>query len=465
VVLSDVDLKRGQRTSLLWCILIGIVTLRIGAGLEVRAAEQPGWTLAQCLTYALEHSGDIQAAAVDIRIAESQLAQAKAGRFPSVTFTSINGIVNAARGDAVDGHTDDDDLGPFSKNDVEIVQPLYTFGRLREEILAATSGVAVKRAATDQTRATVIASVKELYYNLQFSRQIKDLLDEVRENFTMALTTAEARLNAGEGTITQADILKLRIGLAGVSREVLSLTRGIAVARSALKRQIGLAMEADFDIVADPLEPVTVNLQPLAAYLQQAGVRRPEIAQVEAGLEARRARLAAARSAYYPAFFLAGSIRQAEAPNRDDQNNPFVRDDFNYFNAGVAVGVRWQLDFWMTHAKVAERLAELSKVEIQKQQALSGIALDMQQRYLEVEETQQQIVEAQTARKAARGLLVTTLANFKLGIGEGKEVFESLGLYARIVGDYYTVIRNYNIAAARLSQAVGQEVTTLSYQH
>ena len=118
----------------------------------------------------------------------------------------------------------------------------------------------------------------------------------------------------------------------------------------------------------------------------------------------------------------------------------------------------------MTHAKVEERLAELSQVEVQKQNALSGIALDIQRRYLEVQETQQKTEAAQTARRAVRALLATTLANFGLGLGEGKEVFENLGLYARIVSEYYTIVRDFNIAAAKLTQATGQEVTTLSYR-
>jgi hypothetical protein len=56
------------------------------------------------------------------------------------------------------------------------------------------------------------------------------------------------------------------------------------------------------------------------------------------------------------------------------------------------------------------------------------------------------------------------LANFELGIGEGREVFENLGLYTRIVSEYYTSVRDYNIAAAKLTQATGQEVTPLSYR-
>lgn len=428
------------------------------------ASQGQRWTLEQCLERAVAHSPEVSEAQTDVRIAESQLAQAKAGRLPQAKFTSINGIVNAAEGNPLNGRTDNSDLGPFTKGELEVVQPLYTFGRLSSEIRAASHGVEARRAATQGARAATITMVKELYYNLLLSRQVKALLDEVQENFTKALTTAERRLEAGEGTITQQDILKLRIGLAGVTREVYTLERAVAVTRGALMRQLGIPLSDDFDIAETQIEPVTVQLQPLAHYLERAGVQRADIAQLEAGLAARQARVDAARSAYYPTVFLAGGLRYAVAPNRDDQRSPFAFDDFNFFTGGAALGLRWQLDFWMTQAKVEERLAELSKVEVQKTNATSGIALDIQRRYLEVQETQQKIDAAQAARRAVRALLATTLANFELGIGEGKEVFENLGLYTRIVSDYYTAVRDYNIAAARLTQAIGQEVTTLSYQ-
>jgi outer membrane protein TolC len=436
----------------------------LGVMAAITAASGRRLTLEQCLERALTSSPDITEAQTEIRIAESQLAQAKAGRLPQAHFTSINGIVNGATGNAVNGRSDNSDLGPFTRGDLEIVQPLYTFGRISSEIIAASRGVDAKRAATQNAREATIATVKELYYNLLLSRQAKELLDEVRENFSKALATAEKRLETGESTITQQDILKLRIGLASVTREVYTLERAIAVARLALLRQVGLPLTDDTDIVDTRLEPVTVQLQPLGRYLEQAGIHRADIAQLEAGLAARQARVDAARGAYYPSFFIAGGLRYAVAPNRESQESPFAKDDFNYFNGGAALGLRWQLDVWMTQAKVAERHAELSKVEVQKQNALSGIALDIQRRYLEVQETQQKMEAAQDARRAVRALLATTLANFELGIGEGKEVFENLGLYTRIVSEYYTSVRDYNIAAARLTQATGQEVTTLSYR-
>jgi outer membrane protein TolC len=461
-IVKIVEAKQQRRGIATWYCRVLCVMI-VGACSAVPSVYGARWTLEQCLEQALNHSPEVNEALIEIRIAESQLTQAKAGRLPQVTYTSLNGIVNAARGDAVSGRTDDEDLGPFTKGELEVVQPLYTFGRLQNEIRAATLSIETRQAATKKVRDAVVATVKELYYNLVLSRQTKVLLTEVQEHFTKALETAEQRLEAGEATITQQDILKLRIGLAGVTKETYTLERAVAVTKEALLHQLGLGATVDFDIADTTLEPVMLQLRPLDTYLAQADTHRPELAQLEAGLAARQARLQAARSAYYPSVFLAGGIRYAVAPNRDDQDNPFVRDDFNFFNAGMALGLRWKLDFWMTRAKETERLAELAKAEAQKDNATQGIGLEIKRRYLEVHETQQKIDAAQTARKASRGLLVTTLANFSLGVGNAKDVFESLGLYTRMVSDYYTAVRDYNVAAARLSQATGQEATTLSY--
>jgi outer membrane protein TolC len=416
------------------------------------------------LERALESSPDVHAALADEQIAISQLGRAKAGRLPRATFTGLLSAITGAEGDAVNGDTDSDDFGPYSTGKLEIVQPLYTFGRLRNEIRAAMQGIASKEAATEQARQAVIVAIKEIHADLLLSQQIKDLLDEAHDNFTTAMEQVEERLEADEGNVTEQDLLRLRIGQSSVAKERHTLERAIAVTRAALKRHLGLPADASFELAETHLQPVTLNLQPLSNYLEQVGSERPELAQLEAGLAARQARLEAARGAYYPSIFLAGGFEYSVAPNRDDQDSPFAQD-FNFFRGpGIALGLRWQLDFWSTQAKVAERAAELNKVQVQKVSATSGIALDIQRRYWEVEEFRNKVKAAQQARKAVRALLVTTLTNFKLGVGEAKEVFEGLGLYIRVVSDYYKTIRDFNIAAAKLTQATGQEITTLSYR-
>lgn len=443
-----------------WLVVTYFCVLALSTGIRLPHA-QPGdqaWTLEQMLERALETSPDVHEALAHELIAASQLDRAKTGRLPTASLTLLLSPITAASGNAVDGDTDDDDFGIFSKGDLKVIQPLYAFGRLRNEIRAARQGLLAREAATQKARHAVIFAIKELYYNLLLSHESKALLNDSQDNFAQALETIEERLENDEGNATEQDLLRLRIGVASITNEQLTLKRAIAVTRLALKRHLRIEPQTPFELASTKLTTVNIALQPLDFYLNQVHQHRPEIAQLEAGLAAQQARLEATRSQYYPAVFLAGGFEYAVAPNRDDQDSPFA-NDFNFFSGpGIALGLRWQVDFWQTRAKVAERSARVQQLTAQKEAALSGIALDVERRYLEVQEFQQKVKSAQQARKAARALLVTTLANFQLGVGEGKDVFEGLGLYARVVGDYYKTLRNLNIAAARLTQVTGQEV-------
>ncbi|MBM3227055.1 MAG: hypothetical protein FJZ47_25085, partial [Candidatus Tectomicrobia bacterium] len=76
-----------------WLCMLGCC-LTVAFGYAPLAFANQRLTLAQCLERALTTSPDIAEAQASIRLAESQLAQAKAGRLPQATFTSLNGIVN-----------------------------------------------------------------------------------------------------------------------------------------------------------------------------------------------------------------------------------------------------------------------------------------------------------------------------------------------------------------------------------
>ena len=71
--------------------------------------------------------------------------------------------------------------------------------------------------------------------------------------------------------------------------------------------------------------------------------------------------------------------------------------------------------------------------------------------FLKINKANDSIKTAREARKVSRGLLVTNLANFDFGIGEAKDLFESLFIYRRSVKNYLTKIHEYNIAVAELS--------------
>lgn len=83
--------------------------------------------------------------------------------------------------------------------------------------------------------------------------------------------------------------------------------------------------------------------------------------------------------------------------------------------------------------------------------------------YLKIHRAEDSIKIAREVRKVSRGLLVTNLANFDFGIGEAKDLFESLFIYMRSVKNYLTKVHDYNVSIAELSFVTGKELSNLVY--
>jgi len=424
-------------------------------------------TLIECIKRAIENHPSVQEVKWDVALRESDLQQAKAGTYPTGEFTSVFGAVNDAKGSLAGNrpiHTGGiDELGPFVRLEGQFVYPLYTWGKITNGINAASKGVEQEYANVEQKKAEAAREVKEFYYTLQYTQEVKSLLGNVRDGFQKAVTAADERIKESKGKISQLDVLNLKIGYAGVAKEVGKLDNGIELTKAALLRVMGLPQTISF-IPAEPaLTPQPAHIKDLDYYVQQLFKNRPEWHRLLLGIQAKEAELALTRSDYFPAFFLAVPIRYGYAPGRSRQTNPFAYDNFNFGAAGPVLGLRWNFDINGTAAKVARSEAELMKLQTQKKTAENSFPVEVKEAYLNVKETQERVKITEEGRKAGRTLVALSSANVEFGIGEPQDIFLGLGNYTRAANDYYEAVRDYNIALAKLSLVVGEEVSDLQY--
>ncbi|MGE0825607.1 MAG: TolC family protein [Candidatus Binatia bacterium] len=420
-------------------------------------------SLSECIQRALEHHPSVQEVKWEVAIRESDLMQARGGNYPTAEFANFVGVVNDVKGNVNNfkqyGVTER--LGPFTRLEGQIVYPLFTWGKITNGIKAAAKGVEQEHANVEQKQAEAIREVKEFYYTLLYTKQIEDLLGEVRDGFGKAVTAADERLQKGE--VSQIDVLNLKIGYAGVAKEVGKLENGIELTRAALLRVMGLPLDTRFEPTDTRLTPQSAHLKELEYYVQRLFTNRPEWKRLRIGIQAKEAELEMATSDYFPSFFLAIPIRYGYAPGRSRQTNPFAYDDFNFGSAGPIVGLHWNFNIGETRAKVAKSRAELMKLHAQEKTAITGFPLEVKEAYLNVKEAESRIKITDDGRKAGRALVALSAANFELGIGEPQDIFLGLGNYTRAANDYYEAVKDYNVALAKLSFIVGEEVSELHY--
>ncbi len=422
-------------------------------------------SLAECVRRALAAAPELAVARKDVEARRAKLAEAKVSRYlPEAEAINFTGIAQRARGTVLDplDSTSVSAYGPFTKVEITVVQPLFTGGRISAGIAAATHAVEERIAASDGVAAEVTEQVKTLYYNVLLARSVEGVLEEANDAFESALETARRRRAEGDPSISELDILYLRVGLSEVAKELPRLRHGGQMAIEALRRLMGAESEAPIDLAEKRLEPAPAKLAPIGEYAALLFEQNPQWRQIDAGVLAKAEEVRTVEADYYPNVFLTGSFGYSYAPERDRQLNPFAWDEFNYLRGpGGLLGIRWLLNFHITAAKAGSARAELEKLEAQRRMAQTGLPLELRQAYSGVLQTREALDKLQDGRKAGRAILTLAVTNFDVGVGDARDILDGLGNYSRVSSDYYEAVRDYDLALAALSRVVGEEVATL----
>ncbi len=436
---------------------------------QVRAEEAPdvqletprvhSLTLNEIIRIGVEASPKLWAQRYVIEAAEAQWKQAKAGLYPRMEYLQLFGPVNQARGNQFYSPDDRTDLlnglGPFTRLELIVNQPLYTFGKIRSHKDAARQGMKAKEASLDRFRLELVKTLKELYYSLLLNEDLHRIVSDTEEQFSKAVERAEEFLMDDTGTLTQQDLLKLRYGLSRSREQLVEIRKGRKLVHAALKRLLYLPKGEDFAVTERHLKPVKIDLKDLATYQETATRLRPEFKELDRGILARKAELRAAQREYFPDLFASGIFRYAVAPNRDEQENPFVVEDFNYLNGGVFLGCRLALDFGIPQ-RIAEKRAEVFTLLQEQRDAISGMLLEVEKAYQEVVEKQERLKHARKSRKNGRALAALSGASFHLGLGEARDTFEAFGIYTEAAAKYYLAVKDFNVAVAELARTTGK---------
>jgi len=427
--------------------------------LEHPPAANPPLSLEECIRLALKSAPELGEAQADIEQTASKLEETKSYRLPQMEVTALFGPAPQAHKEdlfATDKNTVRlNNLTWFTSADATIIQPLYTFGKISENMKAASHGIEVDRSRKEQRANEIALKVQEYYFGLMLARELKEVVLEVLEDLSKARTTAQKLLDQGTESVEESDLYKLDAFSGEVAKYLAEAEKGEALALAALKARLGLPRDAGLEIVGKRLTMGEGTLADYETLLEKARSQRPEYRQIAEGLKARAALVEAAKANYYPDIFLGGLFSWSYAADRDRIYNPYITDRFNHAGGGIALGARWKLDFGITAAKVAGERAQYDRLLSTREYADTNIPLQIKKFYLDAQEAEKSVADSQKAYSNAKKWAVATLANFDFGVGPAKDVFDALQAYARMRAAYFQSIYNYRLAKANLDYACG----------
>lgn len=349
-------------------------------------------------------------------------------------------------------------LRPFSRFEIAVRQPIWTWGELSGTIRAARHGVDVETARVDQKALEVAARAGETYYNLLLTNALDRLADRTREVIDRAKREINRLLEEGDESVSQADLFQTRLTEEEYKRRVVEINQNRETARSALRRQLFLPDETTVVPAADELQPLSFSIHPdsLDHYIQRALRNRPEVDQAEAGVEAREALVDVARSDYYPKIGVQTSLSQSiTLPERPNPDNAFVGDSFMGTGTRTGIGIQQSLNFGQTEARVEQAQAELDGVKHQRTVARQLVRFEVEEAYRSLITAKADVESRDRSTTISGEWLRTEQVNFDLDLGDTEDLVKAVRADLEARARYLEAVKQYNVAVLRLLRATG----------
>jgi len=424
--------------------------------------------LKQCEKLAFENNQIIKNAELDLEFSRARKTQASHARIlPKMELKNIWGPSPRARGvftktgvlTSPDTSTGISDLRYFTEVEFNLVQPIFTFGKLSGLNHAAGFGVEADEANIRAKRADVQLKVRQLYWGVILGKELLVVVEDAINEVNKAAQKLQHKFDEGSEDVTQNDLFKLQIFKYDINKRHREVLGKIEMARETLRMVLGLQKNVDFDLDTKYLDPIDARIDSLPVYLELALQDRPELYQLRAGVNARRALIGVSKSDYFPQFFFAGQVKYNFAKDRFDPNNPFVYNITNFFRPGFLLGLNMNLNFVQTRDKVRLAQAEYQKLAQKETLLKDGIKLQVRQAYLDLLQAQKNMRESRRALKASESWLRSVAMTFDVGIAEVKEFIDAFKANSTMKGDHLQNIFKFNTSVAKLSSAIGRDLT------
>ncbi len=421
------------------------------------AADGPRLTLEQLTARALAGPRATMAAS-ETASARARVSEATSGLFPKITATAFAGP--SPRIDCVDAACDQTDPDGFAWSvdglwtgvSLDVVQPVYAYGKAGPGKRAARAGIAAMTALEDESAGDVAVEAARAYWGLKLARELRYMLEDGIEQLEGAHERLVERVAEGTGEVTIQDQQRLETIMAEARIQLEDASQGEEIALAAVR---ALAGDDAADVDDVPIEAVTYELTSESDYFVRAGAKRPQVVAAAEGARAAAALADLEASDYWPMLSLVGSLAYSDAAGVEDPPSAIHEDPYHRTRASLLLTLTWKIEPWTTRTKVARARAAARKAAAQADLAKMGATLDQRTAYAEAARSRRRVDVAPTGEAASRAWVASLIQADAIGAAEPKELAEAylgwFGMRARLAN----AIQQWNVATVRLERASG----------
>jgi len=415
-------------------------------------------TLNEALKLGLQNNLSILAERTVLEIAGARQSQARAANYPKVLGTAILAPINSVEGNAINAY-ENGKWGPWLTSTLQILQPVYTWGKISSYKEAAAQGLEVAKAQTRKSESELVYEIKELYYGAVLAEQLVDFLQGGKNDVDELVKKATEDQAKKRPDISRRDFYRLKIFAAEASYRLEEAKKLRELARHALSLKLGFHPDTETLPSESALSPIELPIPEESLLRARLATERPELRQLHHGIAAKRALLEAEKANKFPMLFLGGQLELAYSNVRQKQNSPFAFDPYNRSQIGVGIGVQWNFDFATTLANEQMGRAEISELERKEEYAQVGFVMELKKSLADLREMKTRVEESREAFQVGKRWLVSETMGYSAGLGEVKNVIDAYLARAKTAKDHWEAIYRLNMAWAGLDKTVGSNLT------
>lgn len=418
------------------------IALRI-EGSESRAAEAEKdkvLTLEEAVRLALENHPRIKAAGQRVGAQEAVVRQELGAYYPTVSMdntyrnTLSSGTVTTSQ------HSFD-----FLSGRTNFDMVLYNFGKREGTVQSARNNLEASLSNFRTAEDDIILAVREAYFGHLQAQALVKVREETVKDRELLVRRAQGFYEVG--TRPKIDVARAESNLFNARADLIAAQNGVRLAWATLKNAMGAPDFPEQPLAEErAITPVTVTL--LQAR-DAAFSARPELKGFEAQRKAQDQRIAVARRNHLPDILFHADYGRQNS-NREANILPLQPVWTVQFRLNIPI-----FDGFRTTHKIEEELRNYYSVRAQEEEKKQQIALEVEQSYLRLIETQERIKATEAAVRAAKENLDLANGRYQVGVGSIIEITEAQTLYTDAQTNYIRVLYDYKIAEAQLTRAMG----------
>lgn len=422
----------------------------------------------------MENSGQVSYEKENVSLAENDIRRARSQRFlPQFELSTQHGVVPGVKSNDpdlpeneyyLDPDLDNDweDWAVFTRAEVNAVQPVFTWGALKNVVNASQEAAEAAKERFESEKSDIALRLYELYNSYLLSLEVNRLLDDASSKIDEIERQIEEQDESGELDIDESEIYKFEIFKSEFDIQAAEVEENTKYIQSiwnyVLQAEDGQVFEPEVRF----LDPLKNELEELDYYRTNALEYRSELKAIDAGINAADYGVKATRAENYPTVFLGVSGSFANTPNRPRQSNPFIINNTNYASAAVGFGIRQNLDFLSVKADVNRSRIRKKQAEYLRDAAEDGIILEIGEKYRDASLAQVKVEKTDEALVTTKQWLRQEQLDYDFGTGDTKDLIDALKEELEKRVELKQVTFEYNKRMAELWRVSGLELLDLT---